>query len=82
MTIKFSQLNMYITQELVGQEIAAHLIHDPILGTQFGFCPMGVWMYVSRVDQIPFFVKGTEEEIENLKRIGFGASQGLWGVYS
>jgi hypothetical protein len=82
MTVKFIEPNIYISLEMLGQEIEAHLQHDPVFGVQFGFYPGGVWVYLSRVDQMPFFVKGTEKEIETLKEIGFGVGDGMWGVYS
>ncbi len=82
MIIKFLQPNPYITQEQIGKEIEATVHHDFILGTSMEFRVSGVLVSVSSVENMPFFVKGTEEEIEQLKTIGFGKGSGMWGVFS
>lgn len=86
MTITFTQKNNFIPEDQIGVAIAARFVKDPF---NFDRMTLEISLYdgraplqVGSIRDMPCMIKGSEEDVERLKSMGFNSSPGIWGVLS
>ena len=82
MTLKFTQKNHFIPEDQVDVDLHARLVEGFLNEKmiEFRLYEGLVPVQIGSIANMPCIVKGTEEEAEVLKTLGFGSGSGVWAV--